>query len=233
MIDAGKDKQVDWEAVEREYSAGIKTLKVIGEEFGVSDAGILKRAKKHGWSRDLKARIRKKADALVSMSVVSGSVSGDSGSLTTLTENQIVTVNAEAIASIQISHRRDIGRARKLVSSLLGELEAQTGDTALFGELGVLMAKPNDNGYDKLTDIYNKVLSLPGRTDAMRKLVESLKVLISLERQAYRMDDDAPEGSRLPEDLANMSTEELKKFAVTHSRKLFGVALVVVEDNAT
>lgn len=50
---------VDWETVEREYRAGIKSLMVIGKEHGVSDAGILKRARKAGWMREPGWRIRR------------------------------------------------------------------------------------------------------------------------------------------------------------------------------
>lgn len=53
-------KDIDWNAVELEYRAGIKSLKAIGNEFGVSDAGILKRAKRDGWERDLSARRHQK-----------------------------------------------------------------------------------------------------------------------------------------------------------------------------
>ena len=49
-------KAVDWEAVEREYRAGIRSLKDIGAEFGVSDAGIVKRAKRDGWERERAVR---------------------------------------------------------------------------------------------------------------------------------------------------------------------------------
>ena len=34
---------IDWEAVEREYRAGVKTLRQIADEFGVSNPAIVKR----------------------------------------------------------------------------------------------------------------------------------------------------------------------------------------------
>jgi hypothetical protein len=46
-------KVIDWEAVEIQYQAGVRSLKDIGVEFGVSDAGIIKRAKNEGWTRGL------------------------------------------------------------------------------------------------------------------------------------------------------------------------------------
>lgn len=58
---------VDWDAVEREYRIGLRSLKDIGVEFGVSDAGIIKRAKRDGWVRDLSARIESKAASGVAL----------------------------------------------------------------------------------------------------------------------------------------------------------------------
>lgn len=217
---------IDWEAVEREYSLGIKSLKALGSEFGVSDAGIIKRARRDGWTRSLKAKIKNKADSLVSASLVSGEVSA----LTKVTERQVVEANAEAIKDVVLGHRRDSGRFRALTNSLLGELEAQTGDPELFAKLGEMMASPNDAGFDKLNEVYNKTISLPGRVDSLKKLSDALKTVIGLERQAFKMDEDTPDVSRLPEDLSNLSTAELREFAVKHSRKLFGAAFVMVEE---
>lgn len=48
----GLEKRIiDWEGVEAAYVAGMESLRAIGERFGVSDAGIIKRARKYGWKR--------------------------------------------------------------------------------------------------------------------------------------------------------------------------------------
>lgn len=61
---------VDWIAVEMHYRAGIRSLMSIGKEYGVSDAGILKRAKKLEWTRDLKAKIKAKSSAVVTLAQI-------------------------------------------------------------------------------------------------------------------------------------------------------------------
>lgn len=43
----------DWEAIELDYRAGIKTLRQIAEENGITHGAINKRAKRDGWERDL------------------------------------------------------------------------------------------------------------------------------------------------------------------------------------
>ena len=51
-----KRKAIDWESVEMQYRAGIRSLRDIGAEFGVSDVAIIKRAKRDEWTRDLSHR---------------------------------------------------------------------------------------------------------------------------------------------------------------------------------
>ena len=54
-----KSASIDWNAVELEYRAGIRSLRAIGAQFGVSDAGIIKRAKRDSWVRGTKPEARK------------------------------------------------------------------------------------------------------------------------------------------------------------------------------
>lgn len=49
-------KAVDWESVEREYRAGIRSLRDIAGEVGVSEGAIRKRAKAEGWEREKAVR---------------------------------------------------------------------------------------------------------------------------------------------------------------------------------
>ncbi|WP_454723693.1 hypothetical protein [Delftia acidovorans] len=59
-------KQVSrWERIEPDYSAGIKSLRQIAAEQGISEEAIRKRAKLDDWSRDLLERIQDKAEQLV------------------------------------------------------------------------------------------------------------------------------------------------------------------------
>lgn len=192
MIDAPKRKAIDWEAVEMQYRAGIRSLKEIGAEFGVSDAGIIKRAKRDGWVRDLKAKIQAKAEAKVSAAAVSELVSAERKQ----TEQTIVEVNAQAVANVRLAHRTDIARSRNLGMSLLQELENNTFNQDLFEQLGELVIGPPIFGDDpsdkaaerrrqKLQDAFDKALSLPSRVDSMKKLSESLRVLVTMEREAF------------------------------------------------
>ena len=173
-------KQVDWESVERDYSAGLLSLREIGAKHGVTHGAINKRANRDGWARDLSAKIKIKADLLVSTEMVSTAVSTKKAS-----EKEIIEVNAQAIVNIKLAHRGDIRKSKNIVNSLFDELESTTDNRELFEQLGELLRQESESGQDKLNDIYKKVISMPQRIDGVKKLTDALKTMIGLEREAY------------------------------------------------
>lgn len=188
---AAHAKSIDWEAVEVQYRAGIRSLKDIGAEFGVSDAGIIKRAKRHGWVRDLKAKIIAKAEAKVRAAAVSEKVSERKAQ----TEQTVVEANAELQFRIRMEHRQDIGRARTLFGQMLGELEVFTdGDgQALIERLQAMTDPPDANESPEaatkrvaaMRKRLNELFALSGRIDSGKKLVEILEKVVKLEREAF------------------------------------------------
>jgi len=196
-------KQPDWEAIERAYRAGVLSVREIASSCGVSHTAIQKRAKANGWERDLKAKIKAKADSLVAKREVATQVASKSVE----TEREIIEVNAEVIANIRMAHRGDISRGRRLANKLLDELEGLTDNRQLFEELGELLRSEDDKGQDKRNDLYQKIIDLPGRSKTMKEMAETLKTLITLERQAYDLDtkagnSDADELSKMMDDLS-------------------------------
>ena len=207
MSKAGKPARVDWDALEPHYRAGIRALKDIGKQFEVSAPAIVQHAKKNGWTRNLKAKIKAKADAKVAAAMLNEAVlNGQVNAKAKVNEALTVEVESEVQARIRLSQRKDIGKGRELVNSLMAELEAQTGSMDLMLRLGELMAQPDENGVDKLRDLYHKAISLGNRVGTMKSLAEALKNLIALERQAFGMDDKDPP----PKDETHLTDEELE-----------------------
>ncbi len=173
----------DWERIEADYRAGVRSLREIAAEHGISHVAINKRAKRDGWIRDLSAKVRAKADALVTKAAVTDAVTAD----TKITEAVTVEVEAQVQARIRLTHRRDIGRTRGIVMSLLAELEQQVGGETVeaLQQLGQMLRQEDKDGHDRLNDLYQKVISLPGRAKTMKDLGESLRVLVALEREAF------------------------------------------------
>lgn len=179
-------KVIDWEAVEREYRAGIRSLKDIGEEYGVSAPGILKRAKRDDWARNLSAKIKAKAEEKVNAALVNESVNAARA----VTEREIVDVVAGNQAYAELSQRKDVSRSRGIVQKLFSELEGQIDGIEDFERLAELMANPDENGADKLNALYQKVIAFPSRVDSAKKLSEALRVLVELERKVLRIKDE-------------------------------------------
>ena len=200
---------IDWTAVEMQYRAGIRSLKDMGAEYGVSDAGIIKRAKRDGWTRNLAAKIKAKTEAKVSAAAVSAVVSEQRAA----NEQQVVEANAELQYKVRIEHRQDIGRTRSLFRALLGEIELETGSLELFQSLGELLdtSGPDQTGTwrkDKLNELYQKIISSIGRIDGAKKLTEMLEKLVKLERQAFGIEDGEGEKSGV-EDLLKRIGEKV------------------------
>lgn len=190
------DKQpTDWERIEQLYRAGVLSLREIAIACpGPNHVAIARRAKKFGWVQDLSAKIKAKANDLVTRQAVTADVTAERA----VSDKAVIEINAQAIASIRMAHRGDIARGRRLTNKLLDELEGLTDNRELFDQLGELMRDPDDNGFDKRNDLYGKVISLPGRSKTMKEMAETLKTLVTLERQAFNLDEaegDRPPGS--------------------------------------
>lgn len=172
----------DWHAIEVAYRMGVESLRSIAASHNCTEGAIRKRAKRDDWLRDLNPKVRAKADELVRKAEVRNAVRTDSP-----TERETVDANATLIARIRLSHRKDIATSRTLAMNLLSELQAITCNRELFERLGQMMEAPDDRGVDKLNELYQKVISLSGRTKTMKELAETLRTLISLEREAFGM----------------------------------------------
>lgn len=174
-------KPIDWERVEADYCAGVKSLREIAAEHGITEGTIRARAKKNDWPRNVAAKVAAKAEKILRNDALRSELRTEKAA----TEREIIEASAQAIVNVKLSHRKSISRQRELVERLLQELESQTGDTDLFGQLGELMRAPDDKGVDKLNEVYRKVIATPQRIDSLKKLAETLKHLIYLEREAF------------------------------------------------
>ncbi|SFO42333.1 hypothetical protein [Nitrosospira briensis] len=180
---AGLRKSVDWEAIQNDYRAGIKSLRMMACEYGISHVSIKKRADKEGWSRDLVAKIKIATQAKLNRAMVNSMV--NSGRQ--VSDKTLIEVAAETQKNIILEHRRVIGRISAIFMSLLAELETLTNHKHLLEELGEVMNK-GDLDQDRLNQLYNQVIELPMRVAAAKKLVDILKTLVSLEREAFGID---------------------------------------------
>ncbi|MFW1646237.1 hypothetical protein [Acinetobacter guillouiae] len=196
----------DWNQIELDYRAGIKSLRQIASEHGIkSDNSIRKRAAKFGWQRDLNNTINDVAEELVRKDTVrnqvrSKSVHSENVRTTQddrqdfdISEEETIEENAKAIAQVRIAHRRDISRSRDLFVSLMAEIEELTNrdlQQSLTDMLNQFLDEGNISIFDSLA--IQKAASIGGRIAQLKSLSDALKTIITLERQAYNMDNVQP-----------------------------------------
>lgn len=197
-------RDVNWATIEVDYRAGIKPLRILAEEHGITHGAINKRAKRDGWTRDLAKKIKAAADAKVSKAVVSKQVSAD----TKVTEKLTVEANAEAVAQVRLAHRADIRKGRDLVAKLWDELTGVTDQPDLIEAMTLALAQSDNDPAERekaLRQALARVTSIPGRVGAIKGLAEAMKNLVALEREAWGIDDNKPEKEKEP-----MSPEEME-----------------------
>lgn len=182
-------RHLDWRAIELDYRAGIKTLRQIAGEHGLTHGAINKHAKAAGWSRDLNARIAALAQAKVAKAVSTESIA---------TENALVDEASDLVASAILGQRRDVGRARGVVRRLFGELEGLMDNVTDLEQMANILA--DDDG-GAMQDLLRKVTALPSKTDVAKKLSESLRVLVELERKVLRIKDEAEQQTSIEDIL--------------------------------
>lgn len=152
-------KQVDWEGVERDYSAGLLTLREIAAKYGTKESSVRYKANHFGWTRDLTEKITQKANQELRKEELRNELRNEK----TVTEREIIEVNAQALVIVKLSHRKSIKRVNDLVDTLFEEIE----------ELST--HKNADN--------------LPVRVDMTKKLMDTLRISIDKERQAFGITD--------------------------------------------
>jgi hypothetical protein len=154
------------DAAERDYRAGVLTLREIGSLHGVSHTAIRKRAIRGGWTRDLLARVRSRAAQKIAIAMRGEQAQGFPAEVSKeveLLDAQVVESHAEAIVSVKLAQNARARQLGMLYDALLEELEASfTGECAI---------------------------DLVERIGRLKSLTEVLSKVVALERQAYRLDE--------------------------------------------
>lgn len=176
--------------IEADYRAGIKPVRQIGTEHGLSHTAIQKMAKKRGWSRDLTAKVQAEADAKVARAAVAAEVAAGNR----VTEAVIVEANASAQYEVRVAHRTVIQRTRRLLEGLLTELEGQLTDPAALTKL--LEAAGDALSAEDRAALKAKLLAATGtgsRLAMAKQAAEALTRVVDLERQAFNIRPEVAE----------------------------------------
>ena len=96
----------------------------------------------------------------------------------------------------------------------MDELSLTTANKHLLEQLGELLddTSRDEDGktrQDKRNEIYCKVISMPGRVDSAKKVVEMLEKLVRMEREAFGIDKE--DGTSNPIDEALKAMADMKR----------------------
>jgi hypothetical protein len=203
MDDTPKQK-ADWEAIERQYRAGVLSLREIAKQAGVTDTAIRKKAKANGWERDLTAKVQEK----VRLELVRTEVRTPNAREQVRTEREIVDNAAATVVQVVREHRRDIATGRQLVSLLSTQLLDVAGNRDVF--VDAIEAETADDESGERRNKLLKAVSLPTHAATIRDLSNAMKNLVALERQAFNVSDAPPEQ---PEEPAASAAQVNEGFA--------------------
>jgi hypothetical protein len=200
-------KQVDWEAIEREFRAGQLSVSEIGRQHGVSHTAINKKAKAQGWSRNLAAKVKE----AVSAKLVSDGVS-------TASARETIEAAATRVVEVVRSHRNDIANGRKIAQTLFAELiEGSDPENRETIEVEIEDETKGDaNG--KRRAMMLRAVALPSRASVLLALSSAMKNFIQLERQAFNIegspgDDDSSDTQRSVNEISAAIEGKLARIA--------------------
>ena len=187
-------KEIDWELIERHYRAGIKTVRQLASEYGVSHTAIQKRAKKFSWVRDLTEKIEQTTRNMVATKVVARVVATEQK----LSDAATVMAYSEVISQVELTQQDDLKQSLEMTRLQMREL-ALLGNPNIASfliEIGKEMssAVTDDHGVvvspDKKAELFDYILSLPGRIKMAKELAAAHGVYIPLQRKVFRLDND-------------------------------------------
>jgi len=184
-VENGSRKRVtDWHAIEEAYRMGVRTVSEIAREHDISEGAIRKKAKTYEWTRDLGARVKAQADALVMEAEVRSDPAEVRNSYPTLrSESDLVRINAQKLAEVVLRQREVSMEAYAIAAQNISEIKKLKG------------------------------VDLPVRVKLFSSAIFNLRTAQSLQREAYGITDDQPatvnvvqlNGGTLKDLLANVS----------------------------
>ena len=174
-------KDIDWEAIQREYRASILSVREIAGMYGISHVAILKRAKKEPeeWKRDLTKRVQ----AALARKLVTAKVTSK---ITIADEETIIEEAADRALVVIKRHRRSIAKLDDTKAKLLKELHNNPKKLWIGQFQGKILTKQVSIA---VTERATALLALAG--------VEERR--IKLERQAFGINDGPPEDGKITE----------------------------------
>lgn len=175
-----KRKPIDWEAIEREYRMGTKSMRMLASEYNINVSNISRRVKKYNWVQDKSDEIRQRTHAALVAQQGRNTPTGED-----------IETQVQSNLSVITGHRGDIRQGRQLVGLLSQQLDAAASSRDELEKEIIEDTEGPDGGKPDLRrrNFMLKAVSLPSHAGTLRDLSTALKNLIPLERQAFNLDE--------------------------------------------
>lgn len=120
-----KHSEIDYEGIEKDYRAGILTIREIADKYKINKSTIVNRAKKHSWERDLSSAIKARAKAKIAAIDISATINENVQEIVQSSvqiQKNAIEEAADAVAGIVLKHRKafadDLERAKRIEDQL-------------------------------------------------------------------------------------------------------------------
>ena len=181
-VNAGREL-ADWESIEKDYRAGVLSIREVGRIHSISDKAIRNKASELGWQRDLSDKVNAK--------VRSELVRSESAHAERKTEREIIEVAAATVVQIVRGHRGRIRQGNALVELLTQQLIDVAGKRDEFQD-DIEVACKDDKSPERFNRLM-KAVSLEKHSAIAVNLANATKTWVSLERQAFNIEDGSTE----------------------------------------
>lgn len=194
-----KRKQIDWEAIEKEFRVNQLSNVQIAKNHDISETAIRKKAKQYGWKKDLSQRVRERVREKLVRDEVREPNADD---------EKIVDAVAERGAKVITIHRQDIAKSQSLVQLFQGQLQEAATQRDEIKDSIIDETKNEEGKADqKRRNMMLKAVSLPAHSGVLRDLTIAQKNLIYMERQAFNIDDTGGGGDSIEDRLKKIVEE--------------------------
>lgn len=187
--------KVDWDAVERDWRAGLLTHAEICRKYKIDDSYLRRRAREGKWTKDLKEAARDRA--LVTLAQhqedrerARSNSQGDSAG-TRSADEDVIDDAVKTQLGVILDSRKRISKATNLVDRLMSELDGQTENREVLEELIEIVYAGNDPSSAANRMALKRALSLGSRVVSMVNLANAIGKLTLLRRQAFGLEEKA------------------------------------------
>lgn len=191
---ANTRSRYDWESIWTDYRAGVMSIRDVAKKHGIDHAYLIRKAKQNNVKRDLSYKIKQATKAkLAETPSHQKSPNEITKAVSKVDEDATVEQQSDALVQIVQTQRGDIKAANNIVRVLASQLQEAN---AKVGEIEEdIHRETKDDASTKRRSNMLSAVSLPSRSMTAKNLSIAMRNLITLERQAYGLNDadDSPD----------------------------------------